>query len=152
MMRWLWGRRLFKTWIKSLGQVDVEYVTPGIVFLVKEILKKHASIRGILLECTELPPYADALRSETKLPVFDAITNADFFISARKETLRSTFYARKSVDSAALKRQKHATAGRTIRVLASTSGSWDGMVFRTASQGHGCGRPATVLLSRISVC
>ena len=47
--------------------------------------KKHASIRGILLECTELPPYADALRAETKLPVFDAITNADFFISARKE-------------------------------------------------------------------
>ena len=29
------------------------------------------------LECTELPPYADALRDETKLPVFDAITNAD---------------------------------------------------------------------------
>ena len=28
--------------------------------------------------------YADALRLETKLPVFDAITNADFFISARK--------------------------------------------------------------------
>ena len=29
------------------------------------------------LECTELPPYADALRAETKLPVFDAITNAE---------------------------------------------------------------------------
>ena len=35
--------------------------------------------------CHRLPPYADALRHETKLPVFDAITNADFFLSARQE-------------------------------------------------------------------
>eukprot|EP00439_Symbiodinium_sp_Y106_P058761 s1853_g8.t1 len=64
-------------------KVDVDYVQPGIVYMVKELLKKNASIRAILLECTELPPYADALRHETKLPVFDAITNADFFLSAR---------------------------------------------------------------------
>lgn len=38
----------------------------------------HASrlrnIRAILLECTELPPYADALRYHTGLPVWDAVT------------------------------------------------------------------------------
>ncbi|CAK9089471.1 unnamed protein product [Durusdinium trenchii] len=72
-------------------KVDVEYVTPGIVYMVKQILKKHASIRAICLECTELPPYADALRAETKLPVFDAITNADFFISARLDNPRFGF-------------------------------------------------------------
>ena len=32
------------------------------------------NIRAILLECTELPPYADALRYHTGLPVWDAIT------------------------------------------------------------------------------
>ena len=37
---------------------------------------------------TELPPYADALRDETGLPVFDAITNADFFISSRRVPLK----------------------------------------------------------------
>eukprot|EP00913_Durusdinium_trenchii_P016860 g15850.t1 len=90
-------------------KVDVEYVTPGIVYMVKQVLKKHASVRAILLECTELPPYADALRAETKLPVFDAITNADprrtfptlqastisdvqdFFISARRDNPRFGF-------------------------------------------------------------
>lgn len=72
-------------------KVDVEYVTPGIVYLVKQHLKKHPSVRGILLECTELPPYADALRDETGLPVFDAITNADFFISARMDNPRFGF-------------------------------------------------------------
>ena len=34
----------------------------------------------MLLECTELPPYADALRYSTGLPVYDAITCADMFV------------------------------------------------------------------------
>jgi len=69
-------------------KVDVEFVTPGIVELAKDILKKYSTIRAIILECTELPPYADALRKETGLPVFDAITCADFFISAMKDNPR----------------------------------------------------------------
>jgi len=68
--------------------VDVEYVTPGIVKMTKDILLRQPSIRAILLECTELPPYSDALRQASGLPVFDAITNADFFISARKDNPR----------------------------------------------------------------
>eukprot|EP00971_Amphidinium_carterae_P020942 413299-Amphidinium_carterae.1 len=52
------------------------------------MIQKMPSIRAILLECTELPPYADALRKETGLAVFDAITCADFFISARKDNPR----------------------------------------------------------------
>jgi len=74
--------------VAKAGKVDVEYVTPGIVKMTKEIIFKNPSIRAILLECTELPPYADALRKETGLAVFDAITCADFFISARKDNPR----------------------------------------------------------------
>eukprot|EP00928_Gymnodinium_smaydae_P028431 TRINITY_DN2168_c0_g1_i1.p1 TRINITY_DN2168_c0_g1~~TRINITY_DN2168_c0_g1_i1.p1 ORF type:complete len:688 (-),score=120.66 TRINITY_DN2168_c0_g1_i1:340-2403(-) len=70
------------------GKVDVERVTPGVVKLTKDILQRNPSIRAILLECTELPPYSDALRHATGLPVFDAITNADFFISARQDNPR----------------------------------------------------------------
>merc|ERR1712127_55651 len=68
--------------------VDVEHVTPGIVKMVGDVLKRQVTIRAILLECTELPPYSDALRQSTGLPVWDAITNADFFISARKDNPR----------------------------------------------------------------
>lgn len=39
-----------------------------------------AGIRALLLECTELPPYGDALRYATGLPTYDAITTADAFI------------------------------------------------------------------------
>jgi len=69
-------------------KVDVERVTPGIIKLVKEVLSKDSHIRAILLECTELPPYSDALRHSTGLPVFDAITCADFFISATRDNPR----------------------------------------------------------------
>merc|ERR1719329_789660 len=73
----------------SLGEkVDVEIVTPGIVKMTMGILNRQPAIRAIILECTELPPYADALRRATNLPVWDAITNADFFISARKDNPR----------------------------------------------------------------
>ncbi|CAK8990690.1 unnamed protein product [Durusdinium trenchii] len=67
----------------ALGQkVPLETVQPGIVKLVQEILEQKPQIRAILLECTELPPYADALRYFTGLPVWDAITAADFYVTA----------------------------------------------------------------------
>jgi Asp/Glu/hydantoin racemase len=69
-------------------KVDVEFVTPGIVEKARKILKANPKIRAICLECTELPPYADALRKEFKLPVFDAITNCDFFIAAFQDNPR----------------------------------------------------------------
>jgi len=74
--------------VEKGAKVDVEKVTPGIVSMTQDILKRQPTIRGIILECTELPPYADALRKETGLPVWDAITNADFFISSMKDNPR----------------------------------------------------------------
>merc|ERR1719247_303608 len=69
-------------------KVDVEFVTPGIVKLIQDNLKKFPTVRAIIMECTELPPYSDAVRAATGLPVWDAITNADFFISAYKDNPR----------------------------------------------------------------
>mmetsp|Transcript_122028 Transcript_122028/g.304524 ORF Transcript_122028/g.304524 Transcript_122028/m.304524 type:complete len:729 (-) Transcript_122028:131-2317(-) len=69
-------------------KVDVERVTPGMVKMVQDLLSMQPNIRAILLECTELPPYADALRQATGLPVWDAITCADFFISCCKDNPR----------------------------------------------------------------
>ena len=65
--------------------VDVPRVLPHVVELVQAEIAKQPKIRAVLLECTELPPYADAIRAATHLPVLDAITLVDFFHAAVSE-------------------------------------------------------------------
>lgn len=68
----------------ALGEkVDTKKVTPGMVELCKKILVDYPDTRAFLFECTELPPYSDAVRAATGKPVFDAITCCDFFLSGR---------------------------------------------------------------------
>jgi Asp/Glu/hydantoin racemase len=38
------------------------------------LLREHADVGAIVLECTNMPPYADALRAATGLPVYDVLT------------------------------------------------------------------------------
>lgn len=63
-------------------QVNVAKAQAGILAKAKEAVANCPSAKAILLECTELPPYADALRAELGLPVYDSITNADFVMNA----------------------------------------------------------------------
>jgi hypothetical protein len=73
----------------ALGQkVDIATVTPGMVKKVTQVMRSHPNIRAICLECTELPPYADAIRAASGLPVYDAITNCAFFIAGHKDNPR----------------------------------------------------------------
>eukprot|EP00927_Polykrikos_kofoidii_P051817 TRINITY_DN45607_c0_g1_i1.p1 TRINITY_DN45607_c0_g1~~TRINITY_DN45607_c0_g1_i1.p1 ORF type:complete len:616 (+),score=91.60 TRINITY_DN45607_c0_g1_i1:48-1895(+) len=68
----------------ALGtQVDVVKVMPGVVSRARSVLTHNEDIQAIVIECTEMPPYANALRASTGLPVFDAITCVDFFVSGR---------------------------------------------------------------------
>lgn len=69
-------------------KVDTVVVEPGVVAKAKWALEKYPKSRCILFECTELPPYSDAVRHATGLPVFDAITNCDFFINSFRDNTR----------------------------------------------------------------
>lgn len=73
----------------ALGmKVDVQRVTPGIVAKCRKVIDEHPAVRAFLFECTELPPYSDAVRAATGLPVYDAITCADFFVSSLSDNAR----------------------------------------------------------------
>ncbi|XP_074636194.1 uncharacterized protein LOC141894421 [Acropora palmata] len=69
-------------------KVNTKEATPGIVKKAVEALKKYPKSRAFLLECTELPPYSDAIRFHTGLPVYDSITACHFFISGHKDNPR----------------------------------------------------------------
>jgi len=56
------------------SRVDTAKVEKGVVKLAQESLIKHPKSTAFLFECTELPPYSDAVREATGLPVYDAIT------------------------------------------------------------------------------
>lgn len=73
----------------ALGEkVDTKAVEPGMVQLAKDSLVKYPDARAFLFECTELPPYSDAVRHATGLPVYDSITNCDFFMSGNLDNKR----------------------------------------------------------------
>ena len=52
------------------------------------MLAAEPRVRAILMECTELPPYSDAVRAATGLPVYDAITACNFFLEAQEHRCR----------------------------------------------------------------
>jgi len=74
--------------VEAGEKVDVAYVTPGMVKKAKDLQAQVPALRAILLECTELPPYADAIRAATGLPVYDAITGCNFFLSGLQDNER----------------------------------------------------------------
>ena len=61
--------------------VIYEDVEPGMIDLTRKVLEGDSAITAILLECTELPQFADALRKEFRLPVSTAVTCTDHFMS-----------------------------------------------------------------------
>lgn len=63
-------------------RVDTTKAEPGILSKVADAVAMYPNARAILMECTELPPYSDAVRAITGLPVYDAITNCDFVMKA----------------------------------------------------------------------
>ena len=66
----------------SLGKtVDVEKVKPGMIAVAKRLIEKESKVKTIVVECTEIPPYSDAIRQITKLPVYDTINICDSFIN-----------------------------------------------------------------------
>lgn len=58
---------------------DSEVVQVEVVKLAKALQAENPKLGAIILECSLLPPYANAVQEATGLPVFDFITCIDFF-------------------------------------------------------------------------
>jgi hypothetical protein len=52
----------------------MEKVENEVVSLAAVAKQEHPDLGAILLECTDLPPFADAVRKTVNLPVYDLMT------------------------------------------------------------------------------
>jgi Asp/Glu/hydantoin racemase len=64
----------FSAILEYRGQFDNGKVQAEVVSAALELLDEDCDIGAILLECSDMPPYAAAVQAATQLPVFDFIT------------------------------------------------------------------------------
>lgn len=67
--------------------MDVEKVAREVVQVAQNLVRKNPEIGAIVLECTNMPPYARRIQDAVRLPVFDIVTLINYAYSTlvRKE-------------------------------------------------------------------
>jgi len=55
-------------------ELDVDAARREHVAVARELVERHPEVGVIVLECTNMPPYAAAIREATGRPVFDITT------------------------------------------------------------------------------
>ena len=74
------GREFFRVLIKGEKEdMDVELARQDVVEAGKTLVARHPEIGAIVLECTNMPPYAAALQEAVGLPVYDIYSMITWF-------------------------------------------------------------------------
>jgi hypothetical protein len=74
------GREFFRVLIKAEKEdMDVALAERDVVEAGKELVARHPDVGAIVLECTNMPPYAAVLQTEVGLPVYDIYSMITWF-------------------------------------------------------------------------
>jgi Asp/Glu/Hydantoin racemase len=74
------GREFFRVLIKAEKEdMDIALAEQDVVGAGKELVAKHPDVGAIVLECTNMPPYAAALQAAVGLPVYDIYSMISWF-------------------------------------------------------------------------
>ena len=74
------GREFFRVIIKAeQDDMDVALAEQDIVDAGKDLVARHHDVGAIVLECTNMPPYAAALQAAVGLPVYDIYSMITWF-------------------------------------------------------------------------
>jgi Asp/Glu/Hydantoin racemase len=68
------GSALHRTLLLDLPTLDPADAQQQVLAAAQRLRARHPDIDTLVLECTNLPPYAAALRAATALPVLDIVT------------------------------------------------------------------------------
>ena len=66
--------RFRATVLEDRGELDAGEAARATVAAAERLIARHPEVAAIVLECTNMPPYADAVRAATRLPVHDITT------------------------------------------------------------------------------
>jgi len=72
----------FQKILQCAGSFNSSKIEQQLVGLAKQFVTDHPDIGAILLECSDMPPYAWAIQNAVRLPVFDFITLINWVHSA----------------------------------------------------------------------
>ena len=72
--------------LEDRPDLDVGEAEEATVAAAQRLIGRHPEVAAIVLECTNMPPYADAVRAATRLPVHDITT----LVRARLGTATTT--------------------------------------------------------------
>ncbi len=64
--------------LANVGELDDERIRQGTIEVVETLQANYQDLGAILLECSDLPPYAHAIQAATGLPVFDFVTMINY--------------------------------------------------------------------------
>ncbi|MCS3927349.1 aspartate/glutamate racemase [Bradyrhizobium elkanii] len=74
------GKEFFRVLIKAeKDDMDVAQAERDVVEAGQELVAKNPDVGAIVLECTNMPPYAAALQAEVGLPVYDIYSMITWF-------------------------------------------------------------------------
>ena len=74
------GREFFRVIIKGeKDDMDIALAEQDIVDAGRELIARHPDVGAIVLECTNMPPYAAALQAAVGLPVYDIYSLITWF-------------------------------------------------------------------------
>lgn len=64
--------------LEEKGTLDSTAIENEVTDIARKLVRSNPDIRSILLECSDLPPYAHAIQSATGRPVFDFVTMINY--------------------------------------------------------------------------
>lgn len=73
--------------LEEKGSLDSDLIESEVVGVAKKLIAENPDIGALVLECSDLPPYAHAIQKEINLPIFDFTTMIQYVHTAlvRKE-------------------------------------------------------------------
>jgi len=74
------GREFFRVLIKAeKNDLDIDLARQDVVDAARDLVQRHPEVGAIVLECTNMPPYAADVHVATDLPVYDIYSMVNWF-------------------------------------------------------------------------